>query len=258
MLVTASASFAIPVPQPDPPTPDRAATAPTFGPTSRYFPDVMASLRNPVLQDIEAHSLPDHYGNRVNVTDWLSTGSQHLVVGVPGSGKSALLRTVVLDVFADTPSFVGQVDRLHSMLPIWLPFAFWTHAARRNANSVSVIDAIRDWLNAYDHGHLWSLIERALGDERALLVVDGLDEWASPDLARMCIDRLEVFASTKSASVIASSRPFSTADLPVDESRWRLGTLAPLNHQQRFSFVSKWLAPVIAEPVRRCGLRCSR
>jgi NACHT domain len=178
----------------------------------------------------------------------LSTGSQHLVVGVPDAGKSALLRTVVLDVFADTPRFVGQVDRLHGMLPIWLPFAFWTNAARRNANSVSVLDAIRDWLCAYDHGHLRPLIERALRDERALLVVDGLDEWASPDLARMCIDRLEVFASTKGASVIASSRPFSTADLPVDDSRWRLGILAPLDHQQRLSFVSKWLAPLVAEP----------
>ncbi len=248
VLVTARVGTAMPVPPPDAPIVDPAATTPRPGATGRYFPVVMASLRNPALTVLQTHSTPDNFGNRVSVADWLTTGSQHLVVGVPGSGKSALLRMIVLDVFADAPRFVGQVDRLHDMLPIWLPFAFWTSAARKNANSVSVLDAVRDWLNAYDHGHLWPLIERALSDERALLVVDGLDEWASPDLARMCVDRLEVFASTKRANVIASSRPFSTADLPVDGSRWRLGTLAPLNYEQRLTFVTKWLAPLVSEP----------
>jgi hypothetical protein len=170
------------------------------------------------------------------------------VVGEPGAGKSALLRTLVLDVFADTPRFVGHIDRLHDTLPVWLPFAFWTSAARKKASSVSVLDAVHDWLNAYDHGHLWPLIAKALHDERLLLVIDGFDEWASPDLARLCIDRLEVFTSTMHVSVLASSRPFSTADLPIDGSHWRLGTLAPLDHEQRLAFITKWLTPLIAEP----------
>jgi hypothetical protein len=49
---------------------------------------------------------------------------------VPGSGKSALLRTLVLDVFADEPRFISGLDRWHELLPVWLPFAFWTQAAR--------------------------------------------------------------------------------------------------------------------------------
>jgi hypothetical protein len=48
-----------------------------------------------------------------------------------------------------------------------------------------------------------------------------------------------VFAGTKYASVFASSRPFSSAELPVDGSRWRQGTLAPLDHNQRLAFVTK-------------------
>lgn len=247
VLVTDNASSLAPAPQAEVPSPDPMEAAPSSAASSRYFPDVTAGLRNPALAVAEADSSSDSYGNRVNATDWLSTGNHHLVVGVPGSGKSALLRTLVLDVFADEPKLIGHVDRLHGLLPVWLPFAFWTNAARRNSTSVSVLDAVRDWLNAYDHGDLWPLIDKALRDERVLLVVDGLDEWASPDLARQCLDRLEVFAATKHASVLASSRPFSSAELPIDRSRWRQGTLAPLDHDQRLLFITKWLTPIISE-----------
>jgi hypothetical protein len=166
----------------------------------------------------------------------------------PGSGKSALLRTFVLDVFADEPRFIAGLDRLYDVLPVWLPFAFWTRAARTRPDAASVLDAVHEWLDAYDHGHLWPTIEKALRDERVLLVVDGLDEWASPDLARLCVDRLEVFAGTKRVNVLASSRPFSTAELPLDGQRWRRAELAPLNQDQRHTFIARWLAPLIAEP----------
>ena len=94
---------------------------------------------------------------------------------------------------------------------------------------------------------LWPLVEKALHDERVLLVVDGFDEWASPDLARTCVDRLEVFANTKSAQVLASSRPFSTAEVPIDATRWRIGGLAALNREQQLEFIGKWLKPLAGE-----------
>jgi hypothetical protein len=129
--VLVSASPSTPAPPTNTPTPAPAATAPRSGPSSRHFPDVTASLRDQTPVMPETRTSPDYYGTRVKATDWLSTGNHHLVVGVPGSGKSALLRTLVLDVFADEPRFVGHVDRLHDMLPVWLPFAFWNRSTAR-------------------------------------------------------------------------------------------------------------------------------
>ncbi|WP_020557767.1 NACHT domain-containing protein [Embleya scabrispora] len=77
--------------------------------------------------------------------------------------------------------------------------------------------------------------------------MDGLDEWASPGLARVCLHRLDVFASTKRADVVASTRPFSSVELPLDASRRRRATLAPLSEAQQLEFIAKWLAPFLDE-----------
>ncbi|WNV84718.1 NACHT domain-containing protein [Umezawaea sp. Da 62-37] len=231
------------------PTPG-GAMVPDLATSSRrdsYFPDVLGGLRDPRAVAAPVRAYSSVHSNRVGVTDWLSTGERHLVVGAPGAGKSALLRMLVLDLFCDEPRFTAGVDHFQDVLPVWFPFAFWTSAASKNARSISVLDGVREWLSAYDHEGLWPLIEKALHDERVLLVVDGLDEWATPDAARLCIDRLEVFADTKRARVLASSRPFSSAELPLDPDGWRMSTLAPLDRAQRLSFVTKWLTPVIEE-----------
>ncbi|MFI5649270.1 NACHT domain-containing protein [Kitasatospora sp. NPDC051705] len=228
-----------------PPAVQKASVPPPSSWSNRYSPDIPAALER--IPGSPTQTAPA-VGNRVAVADWLNSGTWHLVMGHPGAGKSALLRTLVLDTLTDSPRELGRLERFDAVLPVWLPFAYWTGAAKQQSTAPSVLQAVRAWLDAYDHGHLWPLIEKALGDERLLLVVDGLDEWATPDRARQCLERLEIFASTKKANVVASSRPFSTADLPLDQQRWRIARLAPLNQDQQLTFITLWLAPVNEHP----------
>lgn len=225
------------------PQPSELPATPRSRP-NRHRPDVRSALQDPEL-GARITGSGVHAADRIDVTAWLQTGDWHVVVGAPGSGKSALLRTVVLEVLSPSPAHIGDVGRLHGLLPVWLPFSFWTTLERKTGGRVSVLDAVGHWLTAYDHGHLADLVARALRDERLLLVVDGFDEWASPDIARVCVDRLEVFARTQSAQVLASSRHFSTAEVPIDTSSWRIAELAPLDDRQQMQFIRQWLRPLV-------------
>ena len=54
---------------------------------------------------------------------------------------------------------------------------------------------------------LWPVVEQALGDDRLLLIVDGLDEWASEDAARTAARLLQVFVQADGIPVLAAGRP---------------------------------------------------
>lgn len=248
VLVTDSAWPAFTTPPPS--AVQNASVPPPASWASPYSPDIPSALeRMPGSPTLVAATA----GPRVAAADWLNAGSWHLVMGLPGAGKSALLRTLVLDTLAESPKDLGRLERFHGVLPLWLPFAYWTGVAKQESTAPSVLQALRSWLDAFDHASLWPLIEKAVGDERLLLVVDGLDEWVTPDRARQCLERLEVFASTKNASIVASARPFSTADLPLDRQRWRIARLAPLDRSQQLTFITRWLAPVNADPTQQAS-----
>ncbi|MGI5133510.1 hypothetical protein [Streptomyces sp. CA-106110] len=101
--------------------------------------------------------------------DRLTTRSRHLVVGAPGARKSALLRRLVLDVLADEPELVTGADRLQNVLPLWLPFAFYTNAVRQDRDCASVLGAVQSRLNTCDHSDPWHLVRKAQEDDRLLL-----------------------------------------------------------------------------------------
>ena len=165
---------------------------------------------------------------------WIGTEPLQVIVGDPGAGKSTLLRYLVLDLLSEEPSWKMVADRWGQRLPVWLPFHFYTQrVASQTGAPASVGNAIRAWLEQYDAGHIWPLVEQALGDQRLLLVVDGLDEWVNDEAGEYALTALQAFAESRTIPLVVSTRPSGLNKFTLGGG-WaykRIATLVP--SQQR-------------------------
>ena len=146
------------------------------------------------------------YRLRQPLGTWLASAQRCLLVGGTGSGKSTALRFVTLDLLDENPQLADVARHWGGRLPIWVSFPYWTSLIAREPG-VSLRDCVRRWLGQYGQQELWPVVEQALGDDRLLLIVDGLDEWASEDAARTAAHLLQVFVQADGIPVLAAGRP---------------------------------------------------
>lgn len=180
---------------------------------------------------------------------WLSRSSRNLIVGDPGSGKSSLLRFVARDLLSTSPQSPALQREHGGRLPIWLPFGFLSrHLAELATNSLT--SAIQTWLASHSMPHLWPLVERAMKDDRLLLLIDGIDEWQSQTAANDAIGAIEIFLGRTAAAAFLSSRPYAVSRISTTIN-WQRADLAPLDDQQRKRMAGQYLAPPDAGAVPR-------
>ena len=177
---------------------------------------------------------------RVPADQWIGMQTRQVIVGEPGTGKSTLLRHLVLDLLSEEPRWREVAARWGNCLPVWLPFHFLTQrVADRTGAGASVGEALKAWLEQNDSGHVWPLVEAALKDERLLLVVDGLDEWVSDDAGRYGLTALQTFADARSVPLIVSTRPFGLDRLTLGAD-WTHSRIAPLTLEQQRMLASHY------------------
>ena len=174
--------------------------------------------------------------------EWLAGGKYRLLIGCPGAGKSSLLRFAATDLLSSQPQSV-PLQREHATdLPIWLPFGFLCRHLEASTEN-SLISAAEAWLKSQSAAHLWPLVQRALQDDRLLLLVDGVDEWSDVGAAERALGILEAFLGHTNASAILSTRPYA-----VDRLNWRLmwakAEITPLTDDQRRTIAAGVLLPV--------------
>ncbi len=166
--------------------------------------------------------------------------AKYVVLGGPGSGKSALLRFVASDLLSDDPRVSGLARAWGLYLPVWIPFGGWVDQTRQAGRPVALSEMLRTWLALWDETRLWPLFADALEDRRLLLLVDGLDEWSSEDSAHISLAQLNVFSAQRSAPVVATSRPHGFQRLAAELPAWKLGELAPLTRPQQAALAQSW------------------
>jgi hypothetical protein len=177
------------------------------------------------------------YRTRESLRAWLARSTNSVITGGPGSGKTTLLRAIALEILSDNP----QQDRIArawaERLPVWLPFAFWTKQIA-DFGACNVTEAVRRWLDFWNEADLWGLVERAMQDERLLLLVDGLDESANDEAGRTALQLLLAFVQTHKVSAVTTSRPLFAS--VVHGADWQQGELAGLSDAQKMALCTKW------------------
>lgn len=181
------------------------------------------------------------YAPREPLDAWLVASDRDVIVGAPGSGKSATLRYLVLDLLSDKPLLNAVAPQWGDRLPIWIPFAFWTRLIADSGDSISLDECVRHLLKKYGREDLWSLMQKAIKDERALLVLDGLDESVDDEAGRIAAHLLQVYVETHKAAAVITSRPSGLHLLPSGSEAWRIGYLASFSAAQQRELVNKWV-----------------
>lgn len=188
-----------------------------------------------------AYQMKSTQKNRIPIETWLLQDCHSVILGDPGSGKSSLLRFLAMDLLSEEPKLCELVHKFGLYLPVWIPFGLWTtmiHKEIIQANSLQ--DVLRSWLERWDEGRLWPLVEQALEDERLLLLVDGLDEWTNLNAGQIALNKLQVFIRQRNVPAIVTSRPLGFNRLGMKSSGWQRADLADFSNSQQEKLTRIW------------------
>jgi energy-coupling factor transporter ATP-binding protein EcfA2 len=179
---------------------------------------------------------------RSDADRWISQGQRSVILGSPGSGKSALLRMLAVELLSEEPVFRETAVRWGSLLPVWIPFPFWTNLNRKRESPVALSECLATWFKQFDQGKVWPLVRAAIEDDRLLLLVDGLDEWTDEVAARTTSHLLQTYIQIRNVPAVLVSRPHGFERVSIQGAEWQVAQLAPLSRDQQRDVVAKWLA----------------
>jgi hypothetical protein len=189
----------------------------------------------------QSRPLPARELLRRRVSTWVTEGDHTVIAGDAGFGKSTALRVFALDLLEDGNRFPAVAQRWADCIPIVMPFAFWVRIVEKDETNISLPSAVEIWFRKFDiSDQLLTLILRGLDEQKALLLIDGLDEWSNEIAARSTLALLNTYIKTKSIPAILTGRPGGLARLGALDPLWRQARLAALSDNQQRALTTIW------------------
>jgi len=203
---------------------------------------ISAAPNNVAVGEVAPHppTAPSRFGGRGRVKrlsfkDWLRDADQFVIVGDVGMGKSTILRCLALDILGQQRLFPDAALRWGSKLPILIPFALWTRMAALKGGPIGLKEVVRATLQQVLTADLIGLLDRAVDDQRVLLLIDGLDEWSDEQAARLTLNVLLTFANAHRLPTVVTARPGGFARIGGTPIGWAHAVIAPLSRSQQHS-----------------------
>lgn len=179
-----------------------------------------------------------------------------VVLGDPGSGKSTLVRYLLLTLTR------GDARRDLGLDPLWLPIffpvaAFAAARSRPGAGDLAPLEYLSAYYSGLSQPDYGPLFLRALTMGRALVLLDGLDEVR--DDRQGIVRALEAFAREWDAPgnrFVATARIVGYQDAPLDPDLFAVVTIQPLSDDLIRAFIERWsraCAAIGAQPAASDG-----
>lgn len=163
-----------------------------------------------------------------------------IVLGVPGAGKTTWLKYLALQLARGQGEKLGLGDRL----PLVLSLSAYANALAEK--DVSLSRFLADFYQNLGFTlPIDSLVQAALAQGKALLLLDGLDEVSNPDLRHLLSNRLLDFFTIQQQlgnKFVITSRPAGYEAVRLLADGLLECTVTPLDHEQIELFVRQWTA----------------
>jgi hypothetical protein len=170
-----------------------------------------------------------------------------VVLGDPGAGKSTMAAKLAYDVAADL--FPGAEGRVPFLIVLRSFAASFQKGGTRLLRYLE--KACEDPYNLKPPAHALNYL---LGNGRAVVILDGLDELVEPELRRHVVQLVEGFVTRYPlVPVVVTARRIGYSDAPLNSRLFRVGVVTELSDDQVADYVRNWFALDTATPATEQG-----